>query len=122
MEFKSVNKNSKDFVKTFKWKEAVAGQFVVGTYENCDQLDKFGKPIFGFKVIETNIPGYGPGSDLYLNCGGNFKNLMDEVSLEDKVKIVYSGMAKITKGKWSGTMTYDIDVQVAASEEDSDSL
>lgn len=126
---KSVNpKAPKEFVKTRKWKEWKAGEYVDCTFEGVgNHHDKFGKDIYEFKVIEANFD-VEPGSMLYLNCGGNFQNLMGMVSLEDKVRVVYKGMTKITKGKWAGTMTHDIDVQIdddvtsASNAETSDSL
>jgi len=116
MEFKSVGKTN--FVKGRPWKEWKEGEYAVGTFESLDNLDKFGKPIYELKVIESNFTA--PGSTLYFNTGGNVQNLMNEVSLEDTIKVLYKGMTKITKGKWSGTMTHNIDIQVAASDKTSE--
>lgn len=123
MSYKSVNPNTKDFVKTRKWKEFQKDDYFIGTFEDVGtHKDKFGKNIYGFKVKESNF-NHPEGEMLWINNGGNFSNLMGMVSLEDEVKIIYKGMAKITKGKWMGTMTHDIDVQISSrSVDESDAL
>ena len=121
MSFKPVNKNLKNYVMSRKWKEFTAGEFAIGTLEECDQVDKFGKPIFAIKIIETNF-NYPVGTNLYLNCGGNFQNDMSQVEVGEKVKISYDGEVEIKKGKWKGSMTHSILVQVEAKDEASEDL
>jgi hypothetical protein len=112
-DFKSVNPNNREFVKTRKWKDWVKENYVIGKVVPCSEVDKFKKPIFALIVQESNF-GAEVGKPIYLNCGGNFKNLMDMVEEGETIKVVYRGMNKIKKGQWAGTETYDIDVQIAA--------
>lgn len=122
MAFKSTNPNSKEFIKTRKWKDWKKDEYFIGEFEEVGKHhDKFGKDIYSFTVRESNF-GAEPGEVIHLNLGGNFQNLMESVSLGDEVKVLYKGMAKITKGKWTGTMTHDIDVQVDEPESANESL
>ncbi len=121
MAFVSVNKNLKSFVKPIPWKDLEANDYIVGTYEDCSNTDKFGKPIFGFKVVESNI-GITKGEMVYLNSGGNFQNDMSELDLEALVKVTYLGQAEIKKGKWAGSKTHNIKVEVDSKAESDDEL
>ena len=120
MAFVSVNQNANKYVVTRKWKEFSAGESFVATFEDVGtHKDKFGKDIYSFKVIESNF-GKEAGEMIHLNTGGNFVNLMNEVSLGDKVRIEFKGTAKISKGKWANSTTYDIDVQLDQPETSDD--
>lgn len=127
MSYRSVNPNQKEFVKPRRWKDWKPNEYVIGTKVECKEKDKFKKPIYAIKVRESNFDAP-VGELLYLNCGGNFQNLIEMVEDGEECKIIYKGMAKIKKGEWSGEKTHDIDVQMAAgaeaseSEDDSDSI
>ena len=111
MGFKAVG-NGSSFVKARGWKEWNSGDFVIGEFDNIDNTDKFGNLIYGIKVNSSSFDA-AVGSVVHINSGGNVKNLMNEVSLGDIIKVTYKGKAKITKGKWTGTMTHDISVEVS---------
>lgn len=115
MSYVSVNPSLKNFPKPRQWKSWNSGEYVVAIYENCDAKDKYKKPIFQFKVIESNFEAK-KGETLYLNCGGNFLNLMNTVEEGEEVKIEYGGETEIKKGQWKGEMTHVIDVKIKAPE------
>lgn len=115
MSYRSVNPAARNFIKTRAWKTWTEGEEVEGYKFESSETDKFGKPIYGLKVISSNF-GAKEGEDLYLNTGGNFQNLMDMVEEGEKIKVVYKGMAKVKKGKWAGTMTHNIDVLMEGQE------
>lgn len=126
MSYKSVNPNQKEFVVTRKWKDWKEGEFVIGTKIECNEKDKFKKPIYALMVKQSNF-GHEVGTPIYLNAGGNFVALIDMVEEGEECKIVYNGMSKIKKGEWAGSMTYNIDVQMSdmeaeAAKNDSDAL
>lgn len=112
---------SANFVKAKGWKEFNIGDYVEGEFDNIDHQDKFGNLIYGIKVSASsfNAP---VDSLVHLNSGGNMKNLMNEVSLGDKIRVTYKGKAKITKGKWTGTETHNIEVEVAEESNKQDDL
>jgi hypothetical protein len=111
------------FVKPRQWKDWKSGEVLKASFENLDNVDRYGKPIYGFKVIESSF-GAEVGSMIYLNCGGNFKKAMDEASLEDRLIITYKGMNKMgPKSTHPGTMTHSIEVVLDdSSNETSDDL
>jgi hypothetical protein len=108
MRFKELG-TSGSFVKARGWKDWKNDDFVIGEFDNVDHTDKFGNLIYGIKVQESSFDAV-KGSVVHINSGGNLKNLMNEVSLGDVIKVVYKGKVKIPKGKWTGTMTHDISV------------
>ena len=123
MGYKSVNPNQKDFLKPRKWKDWKQGDFVIGKKVECKELDKYKKPIYAVIVKESNF-GAEVGQPLYLNCGGNFRNMIEMVEDGEDCRIEYRGMNKIKKGEWAGEQTHDIDVQIPSDEtaEDEDSV
>jgi hypothetical protein len=102
---------SANYVKAMGWKQWNKGDYIVGEFDNVDHQDKFGNPIYGIKVDKASFP-VTSGELIHINSGGNLKNLMNEVSLGDIIKVQYNGKAKITKGKWTGTETHDIAVEL----------
>lgn len=123
MSYKSVNPASKNFVTPRKWKDWKKGDFVVGIKVECAELDKYKKPIYAVIVQESNF-GAEVGKPLYLNCGGNFRNMIEMVEDNETCRIEYRGMNVIKKGEWKGEQTHDIDVQIPSEEtaEDEDSV
>jgi hypothetical protein len=115
MKFTSVNPAVKEFVKARQWKDWKAGEYLVGEFDNVDHKDKYGKVMYGIKVIENNF-GAAPGSLVHINVAGNLHNDMEQVSLGDTLKITYEGKVKIAKGKWAGQLTHAIKVEVAADD------
>jgi hypothetical protein len=117
MSYVSVNPSLKNFPKPRQWKNWKANEYLVAVYENCDAKDRYNKPIFQFTVIESNFEAK-KGETIYLNCGGNFQNLMNSVEEGEEVKIEYGGETEIKKGKWKGEMTHVIDVKIKAADSD----
>lgn len=115
MSYVSVNPSLKNFPKPRQWKNWNKDEFVVAVYENCDAKDKYKKPIFQFTVVESNFEAK-KGETLYLNCGGNFQNLMNSVEEGQEVRIDYGGQTEIKKGQWKGEMTHVIDVKIKAED------
>jgi len=121
MAYTAVNKTLKNFVVTRKWKEFTKGEFFEGIVEECNEKDKYKKPIFAFKVISSNF-NHPVGTNIYLNTGGNFINDMNQVEVGEKVKISFDGKAKIKSGEWQGSETYVIKVEVDTEENSNDEL
>lgn len=117
MKFVSVNPTLKEFVKARQWKDWKVGEYVIGQFDNVDHQDKYGKVMYGVKVIESNFD-VAPGSLIYLNGGGNLKNDMEQLSLGDTFKVTYGGKVKITKGQWAGSMSHAIKVEIAENGSD----
>ena len=111
MAFTAVNSSGKIFVVTRKWKEFTEGEYLVGILEECEEKDKFKKPIFAIKVSESNFK-HPTGTNIYLNCGGNFLNDMNTVETGEKIKISFNGKTKIKSGDWKGSDTYVIKVEI----------
>lgn len=112
MAFKSVSPAPREFVKPRKWLDWKKGEFVDGVLIECEEKDKFKKPIFAVEVTNSNFD-YPIGTPIYLNCGGNFRNMMDAVEVGEKVRILYRGQNKMgPKSSHPGELTHDIDVQI----------
>ena len=121
--FREISASGKTFVKPKKWKDFSNGDFVIGFKQECKELDKYKKPIFKLIVKETNF-GMKEGEELYLNCGGNFQNLFNQVEEGETCRITYNGMNKMTGGEWQGEKTHAIKVEIIPdeSEEESEEL
>lgn len=104
------NAGFKDFLKPRKWKDWKSGEFLEGIILECNEKDKYKKPIFLIKVTDSNFSAV-VGSEIALNCGGNFKNQMDLGNVGEKVKISYGGETKILKGEFKGELTHVIKVE-----------
>lgn len=121
MSYKSVNTSLKNFVTPRKWNDWKKGDFVVGTKVECKELDKYKKPIYAVVVKESNF-GAEAGKPIYLNCGGNFRNMIEMVEDGEECRIEYRGMNVIKKGEWKGSNTHDIDVQIPSAETSEDDV
>lgn len=124
MGYKSVNPNQRDFVKPRKWKDWKKGDFALGTKVECKELDKYKKPIFAIKVKDSNF-GAEVGALLYLNCGGNFRAMIEMVEDGEDCRIEYKGMNTMgPKSSHPGELSHDMDVQIPSDEtaEDEESV
>jgi hypothetical protein len=119
MSYKSVNPNQKDFIKPRKWTEWKQGDYIIGKKIECKETDKYRKPIYAVVVEESNF-GAEIGKPIYLNCGGNFRAMIDMVEDDENCRIEYRGMNIIKKGEWKGEKTHDIDVQIPSTDAVSD--
>jgi hypothetical protein len=124
MGYKSVNPNNKEFVKPRKWADWKKGDFLLGKKVECKELDKYKKPIFAIVTQESNF-GAAAGETVYLNCGGNFRAMIEMVEDGETCRIEYRGMNKMgPKSSHPGEMSHDMDVQIPSEEtaEDEESV
>lgn len=121
MQFKSVSTSGKDFVKPRQWKEWKQGDYVIGTKVECKEVDKYKKPIFSLVVKESNF-GAEVNKPIYLNCGGNFRNMIEMVEDGEICRVQYKGMTPIKKGDYKGTNTHVMEVGILDAEPSDDVL
>ena len=48
-----------------------------------------------------------------MNCGGNFRNMMDVVEDGETIRVTYTGMNKMKTGEYAGEMTHAMTVEIA---------
>ena len=92
------------------WKEWKEDDFVVGEYVN-QKTDKFGKPSYTLRVIDSNIE-LQEGSSLALNSCGSLNYKMEQVAEGAIVKVVYTGTGVVEKGQMKGKDFHKVDLFV----------
>ena len=95
-----------------KWKDWKKDDYVIGTKGVSEHKDKYKKPIYFVVVQESNF-GAKKGEKLFMNCGGNFRNMMDVVEDGETIRVTYTGMNKMKTGEYAGEMTHAMTVEIA---------
>lgn len=96
------------------WNKWVDGEFIIGKYIN-KKLDKYGKNNYLVRVIESNID-IEEGKVIGLNACGSIDNALADVAFEETIQVIYTGMMKLTDGKFKGKDCHTCNIAIMQEE------
>lgn len=101
------------------WKNWDVSDYLVGKFISEGE-DNFGNPSYKVEVIEAGFSsGEAPntGTIFSFNSSGALNKAMEEIQVNDIIKVIYKGEDTVTKGKFKGKKFHSMEVLVAPSNE-----
>ena len=101
------------------WKEWKIGDFIEGKYIEQGEVEtKYGmQRWFDVKLSDSSMD-VNTSKVFRLNGTGSLDNKMDEVEINDEIKVIYEGLKVLERGNFKGKEFHDVKVLVAEKEKE----